>query len=96
MTYEEFLSLCAFYKGEEDRPKKFAGTDDGKLWVAERHACKGFLNRCFIWEKYSENPRKYLAHFVFAYVCKWDPYEWEQTMNRYLEKVSDLKQLLKD
>lgn len=89
MTEQDLLQYCSFYKGEALVPIAFDKKNEGKLWVAEKYVCEeipNLVNR--------ENPRKSIASFVAAYVGKWDPYGFLETMETYFQLNPDLRECI--
>ena len=90
MTEEDLLRYCFYYKGEAMMPQSFDNDSNLiELWTAEKFVCKEMTH--MIDEK---NPRKSVANWVAAYVSKWDPWEFRDVLDVYLEKVPDQKEFI--
>ncbi len=80
MTTQELIQFCHYYKGEKECPstdKIFA-----QLWTAEMMACTDLINMVS-----DNNPKHDLHNVVFAYVSKWNPYSYWETLDEYIKKA---------
>ena len=87
LSKKELLKYCFFYKGEAEIPEQLDHTSEGKLWQAEMMVCEHFREGLD-----SSDIRLSIANMIVAYVSKWDPYYWVETMETYFQKAPDLKQ----
>ncbi len=89
MKREDLIALCHFYKGEDEDKCPFSDTIKAQLWMAEMMACTHFLDSID-----TDNPKDDLHNMVFAYVSKWDPYTFRETLNEYIKVATPKKQII--
>ncbi len=86
MDRQELISLCHYYNGEDEDKRPFTDTPKARLWMAEMMVCTHFADSID-----KDNPIDDLHDMVFAYVSKWDPYTFRDTLDEYI-KVANPKQ----
>ena len=86
MERKDVIALCHYYKGEDEDKCPFSDSIKMQLWAAEMMACTYLIGMIG-----DENPRDDLHNAVFAYVSKWNPYEFRETLDEYI-KVAKPKQ----
>lgn len=82
MTETQLLKFCLYYKGEALIPLSLDGTDEGKIWQAEKFACESMQNLID-----ETDPARSFASAVGAYVMKWDPWEADNILKPYFAKL---------
>ena len=88
MKQEDVIALCHYYKGEQDCP--YTDSINAQLWMAEMMACTDLI------EMIGDNsPKDDFDSVVFAYVSKWNPYTFRDTLDEYI-KVTHPKQAIID
>lgn len=86
MKKEDLIALCHYYHGEDEDKCPFCDTIKARLWAAEMMTCTYFIQSIN-----KDNPKDDLHNMVFAYVSKWDPYTFRDTLDEYI-KVAKPKQ----
>ena len=91
MKRDDLIALCHYYMGEAEDKRPF--TDNRikeQLWAAEMMACT------HLWGMIGdEHPEDDLHNMVFAYVSKWNPYKFRETLDEYIQ-VANPKQAIID
>lgn len=90
MRREDLIALCHYYKGEDEDKCPFKDTLKARLWMAEMMACNYFFNSID-----AGNPKDDLHKMVFAYVSKWDPYNYRNTLDEYIKVAKPKEQIIK-
>ena len=90
MTRKDVIALCHYYKGEDEDKCPFTDRVKARLWAAEMMACTHLLNMIS-----DEHPQDDLHHIVFAYVSKWDPYEFRKALDEYIKIANPKKDIIK-
>ncbi len=90
MRRDEVIALCHYYGGEDEDKCPFTDEIKRQLWAAEMMACTYLIDMIG-----DEHPQEDLHKVVFAYVSKWNPYEFRDTLDEYI-KVAHPKQTIID
>lgn len=80
MIEQEIILYCHYWKGEELMPMAITDKDEQRLWFAEKMICETMPQLVT-----RDNPRKSLDEAVAAYVSKWAPYDFEDTLRVYFK-----------
>jgi hypothetical protein len=86
MKREDVIALCHYYRGEEMNQCPYTDSIKAQLWTAEMMACTYLIEMIG-----DNNPKDDLHNVVFAYVSKWNPYTFRDTLDEYI-KVAHPKQ----
>lgn len=90
MTTKEAIAFCHYYKGEPEDKCPFTDRVKEQLWAAEMMACTELIGMIG-----DAHPEDDLHGVVFAYVSKWNPYGFRDTLDEYI-KVAKPKQAIID
>jgi len=90
MRREDLLSLCHYYKGEDEDKCPFSDKIQGRLWVAEMMVCTSLGSMIG-----DEHPEDDFHSAVFAYVSKWDPYCFRDTLDEYIKVAKPKESIIK-
>lgn len=90
MRRKDAIALCHYYNGEDEDKCPFTDRIKSQLWAAEMMACTNLIGMIG-----DEHPQDDLHSVVFAYVSKWDPYTYRDTLDEYI-KVAKPKQAIID
>ena len=82
MEKTDILKYCKFYHGEKECPKKFNDLEC-QLWYAEQWICEKAPNVI------KNNAAFDIASYIAAYIGKWDPYGFRETIKYYFTKIND-------
>ena len=90
MKREDLIALCHYYKGEDEDKCPFTEKNEVQLRAAEMMACTYLMDMIS-----DEQPQDDLHSVVFAYVSKWNPYKFRETLDEYI-KVANPKHSIID
>ena len=90
MERKDIIALCHFYNGEDEDKCPFNDSVKAQLWAAEMMACN-HLNGMIG----DEHPLDDLHHIVFAYVSKWNPYEFRKTLDEYIKIAKPKEEIIR-
>lgn len=90
MKREDVIALCHYYKGEDEDKCPFTDKKKMQLWAAEMMACTHLIEMIG-----DTNPKDDLHNVVFAYVSKWDPYGFRETLDEYIKVAKTKEKIIK-
>lgn len=90
MDREDAIALCHYYKGEDEDKCPFTDRIKAQLWAAEMMACTHLIGMIG-----DENPKDDLHKTVFAYVSKWNPYGYRETLDEYIKVANPKQEIIK-
>lgn len=86
MTPTDLYQYCAFYKGEFLCPSEYEDGTKEKIWLAEKIIVEDMSSTIT-----DDNPHLQLAQLVSAYVQKWAPFTFRETMEVYFDIYPQLR-----